>query len=136
MIERQSQARRLRELIEQAAQSLDDKKASTGVELFGKLKGDGSLIKSGTKIPWDGKLKRAAVDLWDNADSTPATAPNLWEDINYHNGIRVIPETITATLAFGENELGYWEADGKTYKAKNNGTVWTPAQYPDAWEAQ
>ncbi len=39
-----------------------------------------------------------------------------------------------APRASGDGELGYWRADGKIYRSKANGTVWTPAQYPDAWE--
>ena len=43
-------ARKLRPIIEQAAQSLDDKTASEGAELFPALKQDGSLVKAGTRI--------------------------------------------------------------------------------------
>lgn len=53
-------------------------------------------------------LKRAAVDLWDNEANTPDAAPTLWEDIDYRDGIRVIPETITVGLAFAKGEKGWW----------------------------
>lgn len=46
------QARKLRPLIEQAAQSLDDKTASKATTLFGGMKHDGSLIKAGTRVNW------------------------------------------------------------------------------------
>ena len=46
----------------------------------------------------------------------------------------MIPETITAAAAFAADEIGYWEKDGKFYKAKADATVWTPEAYPDAWE--
>ena len=134
IIDRQTRARELREIIEGAAQEVDEKTISTAPELCRSLRQDSSLIRSGTRINWNGTVKKAAVDLWDNTDSTPDTAPTLWENIDYHDGIRVIPETITATSAFGKGELGYWRADGKIYRAKADGTVWTPAQYPDAWE--
>lgn len=129
-----ARAIQLRAAIERAAQALDEKTVSAAPELCRSLKQDGSLVRAGTRINWNGQVKKAAVDLWDNPDSTPDTAPTLWEDIDYHDGIRVILETITATSAFSEGELGYWRADGKIYRAKANGTVWTPAQYPDAWE--
>ena len=45
-------ARELRALIEQAAESLDDRAASSGAELFPRLKGDGSLVPAGTRICW------------------------------------------------------------------------------------
>ena len=133
-------ARKLRPLIEKAALSLSDADASVAPTLFPRLKGDGSLVSHGTRICWqnaDGSLciKRAAVDLWDTAENTPGAAPTLWEDVAYHDGIRIIPETITSTLAFSEGELGYWPADGKIYRSKQNGNVWTPEQYADAWEA-
>lgn len=126
-----------RQTIEKAAVSLSDADASFAPSIFPRLKGDGSLVKGGTRICWqnlDGTLciKRAASDLWDTAENTPDKAPNLWEDVSYYQGYRVIPDVITSTLAFKENEEGYWK-DGWVYRAKNNGTVWTPEAYPDAW---
>jgi hypothetical protein len=58
----------------------------------------------------------------------------LWADISYYMGYRIIPDTITAALAFAKDEIGYWPHDGKFYKAKNNATVWTPSAYGEAWE--
>ena len=78
------------------------------------------------------KLLRAAVDLYDTEQSDPATAPELWEEIAYHDGIRIIPTTITPGLAFGLDELGWW--DGKTYKSKHPANTWTPEQAPGLWE--
>lgn len=125
-------ARKLRALIEAAAGSLSDADASAGAELFPKLKGDGSLVEGGTRINWNGTVKRAAAALWDTAENTPDAAPALWEDISYRDGYRIIPETITATLAFGENECGWW---GDTlYRSKLTANVWTPDVNPDGWE--
>lgn len=125
-------AKELRAIIEAATAELDDKTASGGAELLPTLSGDGSLVKAGTRINWKGALKRAAVDLWDTAENTPDAAPTLWEDIAYRDGIRIIPETITAGLAFANGELGYW--GDSIYKSKLDSNVWTPAQYPDGWE--
>lgn len=125
-------AKELRAIIEAATAELDDTTASGGAELFPTLSGDGSLVKAGTRINWKGALKRAAVDLWDTAENTPDAAPTLWEDIAYRDGIRIIPETITAGLAFANGELGYW--GDSIYKSKLDSNVWTPAQYPDGWE--
>lgn len=132
-------AQKMRPLIEKAAISLSDADASIAPEMFPRLKGDGSLVEHGTRICWqnaDGSLciKRAAVDLWDNAQSTPDVAPNLWEDVAYHNGIRIIPEIITATLAFSNGELGYWAKDNTVYRSKRDGNTHTPEQVPDMWE--
>lgn len=132
-------AMQIRKIIEKAAISLSDADASLAPQMFPRLKGDGSLVKYGTRICWqnsDGSLciKRAAVDLWDNAQSTPDVAPNLWEDVAYHDGIRIIPEIITSTLAFSNGELGYWAKDNTVYRSKRDGNTHTPEQYPDMWE--
>ena len=125
-------ARELRALIEQAAVSLDDRAASSGAELFPRLKGDGSLVSAGTRICWGGVVKRAAVDLWDTAENTPDAAENLWEDIAYRGGIRIIPEVITAGLAFAKGERGWW--GDVLYASLLDANVWTPQAYPEAWE--
>lgn len=127
------EALRLRAIVVQAAASLDDQTASAGAALFQRLKQDGALVKAGTRINWNGTLKRAAVDLWDTADNSPDSAPELWADIQYRNGYRIIPETITVTTAFAEGEYGWW--GGVLYKSKRNSNVYTPAQYADNWEA-
>ena len=125
-------ARKMRAAMETAAVSLDDATASTAPELFPRLKGDGSLVKSGTRICWGGKLKRAAVDLWDNAENTPDAAPTLWEDVLYRDGIRIIPETITVGLAFAKGERGWW--GDALYASTMDENVWTPDAYPAGWE--
>lgn len=112
--------------------ALDDATASTVIPLFGGMKYDGALIQAGTRINWNGVLKRAAVDLWDRADSNPDNAPALWEDILYRDGIRIIPEVITSTLVFAEGERGWW--GDVLYESKANANAYTPEQYPDWWE--
>lgn len=76
-----SEAAAFRSAIETAVQSLDDTAAASVVSLFPVLKGDGSLIKAGTRINWCGKIIRAAVDLWDREEHDPENAPNLWEGL-------------------------------------------------------
>ena len=125
-------ARKMRAAMETAAVSLDDATASTAPELFPRLKGDGSLVKAGTRICWGGTLKRAAVDLWDNAENTPDAAPTLWEDVLYRDGIRIIPETITVGLAFAKGEKGWW--GDVLYASTLDNNVWTPEQHPAGWE--
>jgi len=127
-------ARIQRQNLIKAAQSLDDKEASVVPEFFAQLAEDGNLITAGTRINWNGTIKRAAVDLWDRAENNPLNAPSLWEDIAYREGIRIIPEVITVGTAFTLNELGWW---GDTlYKSLRDANVHTPEQYPSGWEAQ
>ena len=90
-----------------ASASLEDKDASKTPELFGKLNQNGELVKAGTRINWNGLLKRAAVDLWDTKENNPDNAPTLWEDIAYKDGIRIIPEVVTAGTAFMKDERGW-----------------------------
>ena len=129
-----AEALRLRAIIETAAASLDDKTASTAPTLFPRLKQDGSLIKAGTRINYNGSIKRAAVDLWDTEANNPDNAPTLWEDILYRDGYRIIPDVITAGTAFALDELGWW--GDKLYKSLLSANVYTPEQYPNGWELQ
>ena len=110
----------------------DDATASRAVEFHPRMKYDGSLIPAKTRINWKGKLKRSAVDIWDREENNPENAPTLWEDVAYRDGFRIIPDVITATLAFAECECGWW--GDKLYRSKVNGNVYTPEQYPDNWE--
>lgn len=108
-----------------------DAQASKAVYAYPKLNENGALIPSGTRINWNGTIKRAAVDLWDTAENNPDNAPALWENINYREGYRIIPETITAGLAFDINECGWW--NNNLYQSTIAANVYTPAQYPAGW---
>lgn len=126
------EALKLRAIVEQAATSLDDKTASEGATLFPRLKQDGSLVRTGTRINWHGVIKRAANDLWDTAENNPDNAPTLWEDIAYREGYRIIPATITAGTAFAKDECGWW--GDVLYKSLIPANVYTPEQYAAGWE--
>ena len=115
-----------------AMASLSDQEASKTPELSPKLNNDGTLIAAGTRINWNGQLKRAASDLWDTVENNPDNAPTLWEDVNYKDGIRIIPETITTGLAFAKDELGWWK--NVLYKSLLDANTWTPESYPSGWE--
>ena len=128
-----ARAIQLRAVIEQAAQTLDEKTISEAPELCRALKQDGSLVRAGTRINWNGTIKKAAVDLWDTEVNDPDHAPSLWADIAYRDGYRIIPETITVTTAFSKGEKGWW-TDGKLYESKVDSNVYTPAQYADNWK--
>ena len=122
----------LRSIVEQAATSLDDKTASTAATLFPRLKGNGELVKAGTRINWNGTVKKAAVDLWDTKENNPDNAPTLWADLPYKDGYRIIPDIITVSTAFALEECGWWQ--GVLYRSRVADNVYTPAQYPDNWE--
>ena len=130
---KRSEAIYLRSIVEQAATSLDDQTASTAATLFSRMKYDGKLIRAGTRINWNGVLKKAAVDLWDRPENNPDNAPTLWEDLPYKDGYRIIPEVITVTSAFSNGEIGLW-TDGLKYRSKKDSNVYTPAVRPEDWE--
>ena len=115
-----------------ASASLDDKTASQTPELFGKLNQNGELISNGTRVNWNGTLKRAAVDLWDTEENNPDNAPTLWENIEYKDGVRIIPEIITVGTAFSKDEHGWWKDN--LYKSLLDNNVWNPDQNPNGWE--
>ena len=128
----EKQAKAIREVLVQGGESLSDAVISTVPEACRRMKYDGSLIQNGTRINWNGTVKRAASDLWDREDQNPDNAPNLWEDISYREGIRIIPDPITTGLAFAKDELGWW---GDTlYRSKVDNNVYTPEQYDRNWE--
>ena len=133
IIDRQTRARELRGVIEAAAQTADEKTISEAPELCRSLKQDGSLVRSGTRINWNGRIKKAGSDLWDTEANDPDHAPTLWADIAYRDGYRIIPETITVMTAFSKGEKGWW-TDGKLYESKVDSNVYTPAQYADNWK--
>lgn len=134
MIDRIERARQFRKSGVAWAKDITDAEASTVPSLYDGMKYDGSLIEAGTRINWKDEVMKAAVDLWDNEENNPDNAPTLWAKLNYKDGIRIIPEVITVTEAFKENELGWWEDE--IYKSLVNANTFTPAQYAEYWEKQ
>ena len=124
-------AKPVREAMDKAGGMLNDAEASTVTEIYPTLKQDGQLVKAGTRINWYGQLKRAAVDLWDTIENNPDNAPVLWEDINYKDGYRIIPDVITAGTAFELGERGWWK--NKLYESLMAANVYTPDEYPSGW---
>ena len=128
------EARAWRAQLEKALPAVPDKDASGCVDLYPTLKQDGKLIRAGTRINWGGWLKQATVDLWDTEENDPDHAPTLWAKILYKDGVRVIPDVISAAEAFALDELGWW--NGAIYKSLIAANVYTPDAYPHGWELQ
>lgn len=119
---------------EKACEALDDDTASGScIPLYPTLTQDGSLIKYGTRIRFNDRLFKAALDIWDRPENDPAHAPTLWVEIIYSGGIREIPETISAAEAFSKGEKGRWK--GVVYESSIDNNVWNPDQYPAGWKA-
>lgn len=126
------EAAKLFESLEKMRNITPDSVASETVDVYQKLNEDGQLIKAGTRINWNGQIKRARSDMWDTNLNNPDNAPTLWEDINYNQGYRIIPEIITASAAFADGECGWW--NDTLYCSLINDNVWTPDAYPAGWE--
>ena len=108
-----------------------DKTASVSTTAYPTLKQNGELVKAGTRIKHDGKLLRATVDLWDTEENSPENAPTLWEELQYKDGVRIIPGVITAGTAFAMGEQGWW--NDELYTSLINANVYTPDAYPAGW---
>ena len=117
--------------------SIDNATAGRMIDCFPTRKefcGEGELIPAKTRIRDDkdaSVIWRNNVDLWNTDENSPENAPTLWDKTAYHNGIRIIPDEIPATLAWNMDELGW--RDGHVYKSGMDGNVFTVTQ-EDAWE--
>lgn len=129
---KRSEAIEMRRAIEHGAASLSDKEVSITPEILPRMRYTGKAIEAGTRINWYGKVKSAAVTLWDREDNDPDHAPGLWRDVNYKNGIRVIPENIPVTDPFSAGEEGIDESD-VVWISKVDNNVYTPTQYAANW---
>lgn len=129
---KRSEAIEMRRAIERGSKSLSDKEVSITPEILPRMRYTGKAIEAGTRINWYGKVKSAAVTLWDREDNDPDRAPGLWNDINYRKGIRVIPEHILVTAPFSEGEEGIDDND-IVWVSKYNNNVYTPVQYEANW---
>jgi hypothetical protein len=110
----------------------DDEVASLVVNCYPTMKYNNELIKCGERIRFENVLYRASVDLWDVENNNPTNTPALWEAIDYKQGYRIIPETITVGTAFTMGEYGWWKDE--LYKSLINANVYTPEQYSIGWE--
>ena len=129
---KKGEAKKLIEAFKTLRSEATDKIASLSIQAYPTLKSNGDLVKGGTRINHNGKLLRASVDLWDTEENNPENAPALWEEIQYKDGYRFIPETITVGTTFANGECGWW---GNTlYKSLLDNNVWTPTQNPAGWE--
>ena len=129
------EALRIRAQVEAGAAALPDMAASVEPTLSRTMHYDGKLIPAGTRINWYGVLKRAAVDLWDIEENNPDNAPELWEDVLYRDGIRVIPTVITAGLAFSVGEVGWWgDVLMRSIRPGEKTNIHTPEEAPELWE--
>lgn len=118
--------------------TIDNATAGRMIDCFPTMKevcAEGALIKALTRIRDDNDASviwRNNVDVWNTEANSPANAPTLWDRIAYHDGIRIIPDTIPATLAWMNGEFGW--RDGHVYKSGMDGNVYLPGTVGAIWE--
>lgn len=112
---------------------VDDKTASTVPTLLPGYTNDGSLLRAGTRINWNGTVKKATVDIWQTEKNDPDHSPELYKTLYYKDGYRYIPTVISVTEAFDDGERGWW-TDGLLYESTIPANVYTPEAYPSGWK--
>ena len=118
--------------------AIDNQTAGRMIDCFPTMQevcAEGALIPAKTRIRDDRDssiIWRSTVDLWNTNANNPENAPTLWDRIAYHNGIRIIPDEIPATLAWELDELGW--RDGHVYKSGMDGNVYLPGTVGAPWE--
>lgn len=118
--------------------TIDNQTAGRMIDCFPTMRevcAEGALIPAKTRIRDDhdaSVIWRSNVDLWNTDENSPENAPTLWDKIAYHDGIRIIPDVIPATLAWKMDELGW--RDGHVYKSGMDGNVFLPGTVGALWE--
>ena len=121
-------ARRLRPLIEAAAQSLPEADALDGVELYPAWIGDGRLYSLGFRVQYGGILYSVLIEHNSQPDWTPDAAHSLFAQVLIPDP-EVIPEWVqpgsTNPYAKGDKVTH----NGKTWISDLDGNVWEPGVY-------
>lgn len=129
---RRSEAQRLRQTIETAAQSLPDNEALTAVVLYPVWDAAGTY-DAGVRVRHDGILYRCLQSHTAQAGWMPTTAPSLWAKV-------LIPdESVIPEWAQPDSTNGYSKGDrvryeGRIYESLIDGNIWSPAAYPGGWK--
>lgn len=125
-------ARKLRPIIEQAAQSLDDRTALSSVALYPAWAA-GKDYTAGYKVQYGGKLWRCLQAHTSQPGWEPDVAPSLWAKV-------LIPdETVIPEWEQPDSTNAYMAGDnvthnGKTWVSDIDNNVWEPGVY--GWTEQ
>lgn len=118
----------LRKLIEQAAASLSDEDALTGVELFPRWSENGISYAVGDRVLYNGTLFKCLQAHTSQATWTPTDAPSLWAKVLIPDP-EVIPEweqpDSTNPYMAGDKVTH----NGKTWQSDIDNNVWEPGVY-------
>ena len=122
--------KKLRAIIEEAAESLDDKDALEGAELFRTWDGTATYT-AGQRVRYDGILYRCLQDHQAQAGWTPAAAPSLWARVLIEDP-DTVPEWVQpgSTNPYMKGDRVSWK--GKTWESVLDHNSYEPGVY--GWE--
>ena len=124
----------LRALIEQAAVSLPDEDALSGIELFPAWAADVAYAVD-VRVRYDGKLYRCVQAHTSQAGWEPSETPALWTEVAKPGEIPVWRQPTGAQDAYNTGDLVHYpDKDGPVYRSTIDGNVWAPDAYPAGWE--
>lgn len=120
------QARKMRPIIEKAAQSLDDKTAVEAVCLHTKWSVGKSYVV-GSKVQYNGILYRCLTLHTSQADWMPDAAPSLWAKVLTEDG-KILPwKQPDSTNPYMKGDVV--THNGKTWVSTIDNNVWEPGVY-------
>lgn len=122
----QEKARKLRPLIEKAAESLPDDDALEAVELFPAWATDISYTAD-ERVSYAEKLYRCVQSHTSQADWTPDTTPALWAEVAKPGEIPVWKQPTGAQNAYQKGDkVHYPGKDDPVYISTVDNNVWSP----------
>lgn len=126
-------ARRLRPLIEKAAQGQEIEDAQNGVELYPVWRDDGRTLVEGTRVRDEGVLYTVLQTHTTQPDWAPSSAPSLFARVLIPDP-DVVPEWVqpdsTNPYMTGDRVVH----NGNTWRSLVDNNVWEPGIY--GWEIE
>lgn len=133
---KRSKLYQLREIIEKASISLTDEDALTAVELFPAWE-VGKDYAQGARLLRNGKLYKVNQSHTSQEDWTPENTPALFSEVAMPNEIPVWKQPTGSSDAHNKgDQVHYPTGDDPVYESLIDGNVWSPADYPQGWEAK
>lgn len=128
----QEKARKLRPLIEKAAESLPDEDALEAVELFPVWATD-TTYTTDKRVQYGEKLYRCVQAHTSQADWTPDAVPALWTEVAKPGEIPVWKQPTGAQDAYQTGDkVKYPDENGDVWVSTCDSNVWAPGVY--GWE--
>lgn len=131
-------AKAVREAMDVAGSLLSEENALMCVHLYrpwtpGVTYKEGDYLVYGENNVGDPQLYKVAQGHTSQSDWLPGAVPALYTAIGLTSeGYPIWSKPTGAHDAYNEGDIV--EYDGKLYVSTTNGNVWSPSEYPSAWE--